>query len=299
MRQLLQALTLALSLATPLAGPLLAQEAPSAIPITGVDTPLGNTELNYSDWDRAAQRAEAEIEEPRTSDERLEEIRGQLAQWRAALLTAQNANSARIATVREQIAALGPAPGEGETEADEISSRRTELASQLVKLQAPGIAAEEAYRRADGLIREIDRTLRERQAQELLTLWPSPVNPANWPEAAIGFSDTVIRIWDEGATVWTDPDARAEFLDSLPLILILLVVALALVVYVRRWIGRYAEQLLQNASAPGRKVWSLLASTGEVILPTLGLVALSGGLLASSDQTLRPGAEAFCSNCSA
>jgi small-conductance mechanosensitive channel len=277
MRQLFRWVALALALA----GPVAAQDSPGAIPITGVDTALDGTDLSYAEWAQMAERAEAEIGDRRTSSDRLEDIRGQLAQWRAALLTAQNANSARIATVREQIAALGPAPGEGETEADEISSRRQELAGQLVRLQAPGIAAEEAYRRADGLIREIDRTLRERQADELLQLWPSPVNPGNWPEAAVGLSDTVLRLWDEASTVWTDPERRAALLDNLPAILVLLVVALALVVFVRRWVGGYAERLLQNASARGRSVWSLLASSGEVILPTLGMVALSAALVSS------------------
>ena len=260
------------------AGPLAAQDLtpPPLQDIVG-----DGSVLDYSDWDRRAQRAEAEIAERRTSSDRLEEIRAQLAQWRAALLTAQNANSARIATVREQIAALGPAPAEGETEAEEISRRRQELAQQLVKLQAPGIAAEEGYRRADGLIREIDRTLRERQADELLQLWPSPLNPGNWPEAAIGLSDTVQRLWDEAATAWTDPEARAELFDNLPLILVLLGVAVALVVYVRGWVERYAERLQQGASARGRKVWSLLASLGEIILPTLGVVALATAAVAS------------------
>lgn len=258
-----------------LAGPLAAQE------MVGQPGAEAAAQLDYEDWRRMASRAEAEIAERRTSSDRLEEIRAQLAQWRTALLTAQNANSARIATVREQIAALGPAPAEGETEADEISRRRQELAQQLVKLQAPGIAAEEGYRRADGLIREIDRTLRERQADELLQLWPSPLNPGNWPEAAVGFSDTVLRLWDEAATVWTDRKARAELLDSLPLILALLGVALALVVYVRRWMERFTERLQQGASVRGRKVWSLLASLGEVILPTLGMVAFSAALIAA------------------
>ncbi|WP_103255580.1 DUF3772 domain-containing protein [Tabrizicola aquatica] len=260
------------------AGPLAAQDLtpPPLQDIVG-----DGSVLDYSDWDRRAQRAEAEIAERRTSSDRLEEIRAQLAQWRAALLTAQNANSARIATVREQIAALGPAPAEGETEAEEISRRRQELAQQLVKLQAPGIAAEEGYRRADGLIREIDRTLRERQADELLQLWPSPLNPGNWPEAAIGLSDTVQRLWEEAATAWTDPEARAELFDNLPLILVLLGVAVALVVYVRGWVERFAERLQQGATARGRKVWSLLASLGEIILPTLGVVALATALVAS------------------
>ena len=276
MIRLLHGLVLVLAL---LAGQLAAQDLPG--PTDGVFVDEAGAALNYDDWQRMAERAEAEIAERRTSSDRLEEIRLQLAQWRAALLTAQNANSARIGTVREQIAALGPAPAEGESEADEISSRRQELAQQLVKLQAPGIAAEEGYRRADGLIREIDRTLRERQADELLQLWPSPVNPGNWPEAAIGLSDTVLRLWDEAVTAWTDPKARTELFDNMPLILVLLGVALALVVYVRRWVERFAERLQQGASVRGRKVWSLLASSGEIILPTLGVVALATALIAS------------------
>jgi small-conductance mechanosensitive channel len=273
------ALALALAAAGLAAGPAAAQEAPQPPPLEDI---VGDgSVLNFDDWDRMAGRAETEIADRRTPNDRLEEIRSQLAQWRAALLTAQNANSARIATVREQIAALGPAPAEGATEAEEISARRQELAQQLVRLQAPGIAAEEAYRRADGLIREIDRTLRDRQADELLQLWPAPVNPGNWLEAMIGLRDTLQQLWNEGASAWANRTKRADFFDNLPLILVLLAVALALVVYVRRWVAGYAERLLGAASARGRTVWSLLASTGEVILPTLGILALATALVAT------------------
>ena len=277
MRRLLLWLCLILALA---AAPVVAQD--QAATETAVEEPATDgAELDYALWERMAERAEAEIENRYTSDDRMEEIRAQLAKWRAALLNAQSANSARIATVRQQIDALGPAPAEGEVEADEISSRRQELAGQLVKLQAPGIAAEEAYRRADGLIDEIDRTLRERQADQLLQLWPSPLNPGNWPEAAIGFADTVQRLWDEVAESWADPKARGELFDNLPLILVLVVVALALVVYVRRWIELFAERLQQGASVRGRHFWALIASLGGIILPTMGVVALSWALLAS------------------
>ncbi|HLQ17350.1 MAG TPA: DUF3772 domain-containing protein, partial [Tabrizicola sp.] len=277
MRRLFLWLSLIVALAT---APAVAQDQ-SGTQAAAEEPANDGSELDYAIWEQMAERAEAEIENRNTSNERMEEIRAQLAKWRAALLNSQSANSARIATVRQQIEALGPAPTEGEVEADEISSRRQELASQLVKLQAPGIAAEEAYRRADGLIDEIDRTLRERQADQLLQLWPSPLNPGNWPEAAIGFADTVQRLWDEVAEAWADPRARGELFDNLPLILVLVVVAIALVVYVRRWIELFTERLQQGASVRGRHFWALIASLGGIILPTLGVVALSWALLAS------------------
>ncbi len=237
--------------------------------------------VDYQVWQDTAEKAEAELERRTIPDERLEELRSQLAGWRAALLTAQNANSARITTVKEQIAALGPAPAEGASEAEELSVRRKELADRLVRLQSPGIAADEAYRRADGLIREIDRILRERQADKLLQLWPSPVNPVNWPEAAIGISDTLLRIWDEVAENWADKTKQGQFYSNLPLVLLLLGIGIGLVIYARRWIEGFADRLQAGGSEARRHVLSLLASLGQVIVPTLGMVALSAALVQS------------------
>lgn len=272
LRGLIPALALVLTLGlTAAPGRVLAQEA----------APESQTTVDYADWRAKAEAAEAEIGNANISDERLEELRSQLAQWRAALLTAQTANSSRIATVKEQVAALGPAPAEGETEAPEIAARRSELADQMVKLQAPGIAAEEAYRRADGLIREIDGTLRDRQADQLLQLWPAPVNPQNWPEAAVGISDTLLQLWDETSSGWTDREQRAAFFDNLPLILLLLVVWVALAIYARAFIERFVDRLQAGGSVARRRVLSLVASLGQVAVPTLGMVALAGALISS------------------
>ncbi|MGL6208251.1 MAG: DUF3772 domain-containing protein, partial [Paracoccaceae bacterium] len=163
---------------------------------------------DYAMWERMASRAEAAIENSESTSVSLELMRAQLVDWREALLGAQNANAARIATLRTQISSLGPVPAEGATEAEEIAKRRSKLTEQLVRLQAPGIAAEEAYSRADGLIREIDRVLRERQANELLKLWPAPINPANWPAALGAASNMAMTLWTETTAKWNDPAAR-------------------------------------------------------------------------------------------
>jgi small-conductance mechanosensitive channel len=226
--------------------------------------------LDYAAWERLAERAEKAAANRNIGSEALEAIRRQMVDWRSALLGEQNANAARIATLRTQIAALGPPPGEGVPEVEEIAQRRAVLAEQLVTLQAPGLAAEEAYRRADGLIAEIDRVVRERQADQLLRLWPAPINPANWPEAVIGLTDTGVRIWEETAEKWADTKARTAFGDNVPFILLLLALAVGLLVYGRSWV----QGLSSRASLRGRKMLALLASLGEIAFPLVGIICV-------------------------
>lgn len=264
------------ALAAVLVGLMLVSMAP--LPVLAQDPPAAET-VDYQKWEAAAEKAEKELADPALADDRLDALRQDLVQWRNALTTAQTANAARIGTVREQIAALGAAPAEGQSEAQEIAARRQELTDQLVKLQAPGLAAEEAYRRADGLIREIDRELRERQADQLLQLWPSPLNPANWPEAVTGMSDTAYRLWNEGLSGWSDGRARNQFFSNLPLILVLVLIAAGTTIFARRWIESLADRLQARGSEARQRVVALLASLGQVIVPTIGMVALSSALI--------------------
>lgn len=236
---------------------------------------------DYEAWERLAARAETLLGNPDTDARGLDLLRSQLAAERARFLAAQNTNSTRIATVRDQIAALGPIPPEGEPEAEEIALRRQQLADQLVRLQAPGLTAEEAFRRADGLIGEVDRALRERQANQLLQLWPSPVNPANWPEALVALGDVTVRIWTETTTRWTRGNGRQVLFDNLPLILLLAAVGLGLLTQTRRMMTTVDARLPRPRSARGRRVVSLLLSLAQIVLPTLGAVALARAVAAT------------------
>jgi small-conductance mechanosensitive channel len=237
---------------------------------------------DYKAWERTATRAEAMTQDRNTSNDALSTMRGYVVEWRATFQSAQNVNQARIATLKGQIDALGPAPAEGQMEAEEIAVRRTELNDQLARLQAPVIAADEAYRRADGLTKEIDRLLRERQADELMQVWPMPINPANWPPGAIALTDTALRIWGETNAQWERASAREEFTENLPLIVLYASIGLALV-----WRGLWlmeqaAAALRSHASARWHRVWALVISLGQVVLPTIGLTLISSALVLSS-----------------
>ncbi len=252
---------------------IVAQKAPSGLVVSKGS---GSTRsLDYGAWEKAADRAETTLTDAGAPDAALGELRGQLVDWRAAFLVSQNSNATRIATLRDQIAALGPVPAAGETEADEIAQRRVALSDQLIKLQAPGIAAEEAYRRADGLIGEIDRIRRERQADQLLQLWPAPVNPANWPAALGEMRDTALAFWTESAFRWRKGEARRELFDNLPLILVLLASGVGLIWRGRPLVARLARALPGRQTARARRVVALAVSLGQVIAPVVGVMALA------------------------
>ena len=238
--------------------------------------------LDYAGWDRMAQRAENAIVDPTVSNAQLDLLRGQLVDWRQSLLGAQNANSARIATLKDQIATLGPAPAEGVTEEASLATRRGELAAQLLRLQAPGIAATEAYTRADGLVGEIDRVMRERLASETMKLWPNPLYPGNWSDAWNALGAAMATLAEEVSGKWQAAGARLALTANLPVILGLLAFAIGIFLRGRRWTDRLLSMLQGPSSARGRRIWGAIASLALIIVPTLGMIALAEALTLSN-----------------
>ena len=234
---------------------------------------------DYEEWTRFAARAEDRIEALGTPSDELDRLRSDLAGWRERFLAAQDANRTRIETLRTQITALGPVPAEGETEPPEIAARRAELTEQLSRLQAPAIAAEEAFRRADGLIREIDLILRSRDTDELLRRSPTPLNPGNLVGALVTLTQVAGDLWTETLTAWTDPEKRAAIVGALPLVLVLFAVALVAVLRVRAWIDRLTV-LIQKRLPPGwAEIVAFPLSLGQVILPVLGVAVFLTSVL--------------------
>ncbi len=260
------------------AAPATATAGAAALPKPPASGGVSSGALDYAAWGRMATRVESAITNTSMTNVALESLRLELTRWREQLLGAQTANSARIATLKTQIAALGALPADGTVEQPEIAKRREELATQMARLQAPGLAADEAYRRANGLIGEIDRVLRERQADELLKLWPSPLNPANWGDAATALSKTAMALWSETAVRAAEPFARKKLVDNLPLILPLLVLAAALLGRGRMWMDRLVLLLQGPSNARARRVWGFVASLGIILVPVAGFVSLAQAL---------------------
>ncbi len=259
-----------------IAGPVVAQTNGSAAGEAKTLAPP-----DYDAWEKFANHADTQIGDPATTAAELESLRRDIAEWRERLLAAQGINSARLATIRSQIDALGGAPAEGVTEPKDIADRRADLAKQLAVLQAPSLSAVEAYSRADGLIREIDGILRLRQTDALLQLWPSPMNPANWPEGATATLASARVLTDELTSNWNNAAKRAEALDTLPPIIALLLFAALTILRGRALIEGVALRLLEGGVGNAREIWAFVASLGQVIVPTLGVLAFSTAVIIS------------------
>nr|WP_212525763.1 DUF3772 domain-containing protein [Actibacterium sp. MT2.3-13A] len=262
----------ALALAAPQGA--LAQIAPAASSTGGAAGSQRAEGIDYAAWEATAKRAEEAIGTGRASNAAMEQLRAELVGWRSQFLAGQGVNSARIATVREQIAALGPAPAEGATEPAEIAARRAELTTQLEELRAPAFKAEEAYRRADGLIGEIDGLIRARQASELLQLGPSPLNPAHWMQGWEKLSGSLRALANAVATDWRNDLRRAEFRNNLPVVVLFVLFGLVLLLRGRRWTVRFTSWLYERNAGHSRQVLASLMSLSQVILPFIGLMAL-------------------------
>lgn len=237
-------------------------------------------DLDYGSWSQVVTRAEQSIDNAQASTEAFEQLRSTIAGWRDDFLRAESTNATRIQTLQSQLSALGDPPPEGESEPEEIANRRAELNDELQRLQAPVLRAEEAYTQADGLIREIDEIIRSRQADALLALGPSPLNPALWKEALGSVAGAGHSLWTELTQNLASGIKQTELRSNLPIILLLLALAALLVIRGPVWVNRLIDWL-RRRTRRGSGVWGFLASLAGIILPFLGLVALSAALQAT------------------
>jgi len=263
-------LTLVAVLAVPFApAPLVAQSSGAIASSPSVD-------IDYGSWDTLATLAEAALENSATSEQELNTIRAQIVDKRAQFQDAQVVLQERIDALRGQIDALGPVPAEGQTEAADVTARRNELNEVLAQREAPLRAADEAFARAETIIRQIDRELRARQANALMTLGPTPLNPTTWLDALDALMDSAATIATEARSAYRDPAHYEEMLSDLPITLGALLLAGLMLLRGRHWMEKLTLRLLQNASIlRGRSVVAFFVSLSQLIVPFLGLMLLA------------------------
>ncbi|MHA1127721.1 MAG: DUF3772 domain-containing protein, partial [Alphaproteobacteria bacterium] len=86
-----------------------------------------DNEIMLSEWSATALRAEGILETKLASTPALETLRAELVVQRTQALKLEGISKERVAPLRAQLDAMGPAPGDGESEALELATRRSEL----------------------------------------------------------------------------------------------------------------------------------------------------------------------------
>ncbi len=231
--------------------------------------------IDYNAWEQLADLTETAIDKDTGTIDELEVLRGGVIRFRARFETARAANGGRIGALKAQIEALGPKPETG-TEAPEVATRRAELEQQLQELQAPAVVADEAFRRADAIIAEIDKSIRDREKKRLLSLGASPLSPANWSIMFTDVKDTLNSIMAETDSR-RDPNRLQTLRENAPIVIVLMLVSLALIFRGRTW-ATYAGRQLRQLGGRGSGVWSFLVSLFRIFLPLVGVLIFAQAL---------------------
>ncbi|MEL6959140.1 MAG: DUF3772 domain-containing protein [Pseudomonadota bacterium] len=227
-------------------------------------------------WTALVNRAVSAITAGRASNDALSDLRAEVVEWRSRFQDRQSLNASRIETVESQLAALGEAPAEGD-EDPRVAARRAATEAQLEELRAPVLLAQSAFNQADGLIREIDLILRDRQANRFTERATSPLFPSAWIEVADEVADGVQDLRLEVSGAWSNTVRRSVAVDALPQTILYFVAALVLLLRGRFWMARLGQVITARTNR-GRGVVAFLLSLGQVVLPFLGLLAFTFGL---------------------
>lgn len=236
---------------------------------------------DYEAWRARAATIEQTLDQATVSADRLSEIREELVQQREQFRLAQQINAPRIADVTAQLDALGPAPKEGESEAEDIATRRAELSAQLAELRAPVITATEAHAQADSLVERIDKSERDRQARTTLRRTDSPLLPTSVAAAAaqtVTFFDGVGGEIAARANLATIRENAGRNWLSL---LMYLLAGVGLVTFGRRWIDSLPARLSSHASETSRAAVAFVVSIGQIVIPVAGILIVVASLYAA------------------
>ena len=223
----------------------------------------GNTALDYNEWETTAEMVEEALLDGTVSELFLITLRDEIAERRAEFQLAQNVNETRLKNLYDQLVSLGEKPEEG-TEAIEISERRNQLINQIDRLMVPRIRALEAFKRADGLIGEIDIFLRAQKTDNLLQIEKTPLDFRIWPNAFAEFNERIGEMFIEVVDAWNTPAVKEQFRGKIVTIIGLFAVVIVLLTQGFKWIDRLSVTVKKRQDETSHGLATYLRSLMKV-----------------------------------
>ena len=231
-----------------------------------------NTEM-VNAWVATATRADEVLEANLASTSALEALRAELVAQRSEALGLEVITQSKIVPLRTELDALGLPPENGIAEATEIAARRADLEVKIVRETVPLLLAQAGYRRADGLIRELDTIIRTRFSETLVELGPSPIDPTLWAKAFGDVSHYATRLVGEVSDTFAQEASRTSLAQKAPLALLFAGLGLWMLLGVRRGFADLVERGL--ALGGDVTLWqSSLADLARLLVPSAGAAAV-------------------------
>jgi small-conductance mechanosensitive channel len=229
-------------------------------------------------WDTFALSVESTIDANTSNDDVFNALRKRVAEYRSSFDAARGVNAERIAVLRQQLTALSTTSEDETADAvpSDVGAKRSELEAQLATLSAPVQQAEAAFLRADALIGQIDQIMRDRQAERLMEVSPTPLNPAHWTPAIADVVQGFRALQEENSAEIGDESMKG-FRQSAPIVFGLAFIGSLLILRGRAWSSGIVKQLHKHG-ARAFGVWRFVVSLLRIILPLAGIMALVAAL---------------------
>ncbi len=233
-----------------------------------------NVAAYKQEWDSTAARAEAAIESNAASTMVMETLRAELVAQREDAARLESEARDRVFPLEEQLDALGPPPGDGETEDADVAERRAELQDAIDAARAPMLIAQAEFRRADGLIKEIDALIRTRFSESLTRLGPSPLNPVAWPGTVTTIQRYALRLAEDTGQILSRDTSKTALKTKAPLALFIAFLGIWMLMGIRRGFSDLVKRALSFGEGQPALWLQALASLARLIVPAAGAFAL-------------------------
>lgn len=234
-----------------------------------------DTVAGYQDkWNSTAARAEAAIESNSASTMVMETLRAELVAQREDATRLEKLARDRVFPLQEQLDVLGVAPEDGAVEDAELSARRATLQDDIATLRAPMLIAQTEYRRANGLIKEIDTLIRTRFSESLVALGPTPINPTNWQPTLASSTRYISRLWVDTKEIYSRDTNKAILKRTAPIAILIALLGAWMLMGLRRSFSTLLRRALTFGGGETSLWIQALASLARLLVPIAGAIAL-------------------------
>ncbi|MEI8596430.1 DUF3772 domain-containing protein [Photobacterium sp. Hal280] len=236
----------------------------------------------FASWDRTASEARVLLQDKTAETTQLERIRATLAEQRGEAYQISQDKSVDVRWLEAQIKSLGPEPKAGESEPEVIASRRAELENELATASAPIFLADAAYERANLLVGEVDKVIRQNLSAKLLDKSPTPLWPGRWGEALSELKQYVSVLGQQFHAVRQDPQQAREMSASITPFLVFMAFALLTMLVIQPWVinrlDRFSQSLTKKSQILICNVFSTLLRLFFPLLTAFLLIVAIGQL---------------------